>query len=243
MWFVRIPAGTFRMGSPEGESGRSSDEGPVHKVTISRDFYMGVTEVIQGQWRDVMGTNPSNFSGCGDDCPAEQMSWFDAVNFCNRLSEREGLRPAYRISGESVTWDKGADGYRLPTEAEWEYACRAGMTTRFNIGDSDDDLVGAGWYSSNSGSRTHKVGKKVPNAWGLYDMHGNVWEWCWDWKDEYTSGAYKDPAGPNSGSNRVIRGGSWRGLARYCRSAYRHRRRPGNRYAFLGLRLLRPLSP
>ena len=249
---VRIPAGSFEMGSPEDESGRDRDEGPVHRVTISKDFYMSVKQVTQAQWREVMGENPCKFSDCGDDCPVENVSWFEAVRFCNKLSELEGLSPAYRISGESVMWDKDTDGYRLPTEAEWEYACRAGTTTRFYTGNSNSDLDVAGWYRPNSGSekypvrkgsQPHPVGKKVPNAWGLHDMHGNVQEWCWDYSyGEYSSVSVTDPTGPPQGSSRVRRGGSYNEAAKYCRSASRGGNDPGDRYAFIGLRLLRPMN-
>ena len=240
--FARISAGTFRMGSPSGESGRDNDEGPVHRVTISRDFYMGITEVTQRQWLAVMGTNPSHFSNCGNDCPVETVSWFDVVKFCNRLSEREGLKPAYRRSSGITTWDKSADGYRLPTEAEWEYACRAGTTTRFYTGNSDSDLDHAGWYKENSGSMTHPVGQKAPNAWGLYDMHGNVWEWCWDWFDKYSSALVIDPEGSTRSSVRVVRGGSWYNFASLCRSAHRFRCQHGYGDEKLGFRLLRPIN-
>ena len=248
---VRIRAGTFKMGSPSDESGRDEDEGPVHHVTISRDFYMGVTEVTQGQWREVMGATPSRFSNCGDDCPMENVLRFDAVKFCNKLSEREGLTPAYRISREIVTWDKSADGYRLPTEAEWEYACRAGTTTPFYTGRclSTDEANYDGNYTKDGcpkgqyRKKTVKVGSFKANSWGLYDMHGNVLEWCWDWKADYPSGSVTDPAGPSSGSGRVVRGGSWRSDARYCRSAGRSNVGPGVRGSIVGLRLLRPINP
>ena len=217
---VEIPAGTFRMGSPPDESGRHDNE-TLHTVTISKSFLMGRFEVTQGQWKAVMGSNPSHFKECGDECPVEQVSWFDAVLFCNRLSNREGFEPAYRIEGEKVTWDRGADGYRLPTEAEWEYACRAGTTTRFSTGDADSDLERTSWYKNNSGGKTHPVGRKTPNEWSLYDMHGNVVEWCWDRRGKYTSGTVTDPIGPGGGLGRVPRGCGWSSYGRDCRSAYR----------------------
>jgi len=223
--FVLIPAGTFTMGSPSGffsgESGRDPDE-TQHKVTISRPFYMQTTEVKQGQWRKVMGSNSSQSISCGDDCPVETVSWNDVQEFIRKLNSMEGT-----------------DRYRLPTEAEWEYAARAGTTTRFHTGNSDEDLSRAGWYSGNSGFSTHPVGQKTSNAWGLYDMHGNVFEWVHDWKGGYPAGSVTDPEGPSSGSVRVVRGGSGYGLARDCRSAFRDDFDPGVRVGSLGFRLLR----
>ncbi len=209
---VEIPVGTFMMG----------DGSEQHAVEITRGFYLSATEVTQAQYQTVMGANRSNFKGA--DLPVEQVSWFDAVQFCNKLSAREGLKPAYRISGSDVTWDVAAPGYRLPTEAEWEYACRAGTTTAYNTGDGDADLGRAAWYNANSGNKTHPVGKKTANAWGLYDMHGNVWEWCWDL---------------TGGSDRVPRGGSWDDVAGDCRSADRGGCDPSYAYGNLGFRVAR----
>ncbi len=239
MTLVPIPAGSFMMGSPSGESDRYDDE-TQHRVTLTRGFLMSATEVTQAQYEAVMGSNPSEFKGASR--PVEMVSWYDAVRFCNALSEREGLTAAYRISGENsapeVTWNLDADGYRLPTEAEWEYACRAGTTTRFHSGNSDSDLELVGWYSGNSNQQTQDVGTKQPNAWGLYDMHGNVWEWCWDRYGDYGGNA-TDPAGPGSGSARVLRGGGWSDGAQFCRSAYRYWRHPVIRSSFNGFRVVR----
>jgi formylglycine-generating enzyme required for sulfatase activity len=225
---VRIEGGTFMMGEDNAQ----------HQVTLS-SFYMGRYEVTQKEWVAVMGSNPSSFKG--DNLPVECVSWFDAVEYCNARSRQEGLTVAYTISGSvynrTVTWDHSANGYRLPTEAEWEYACRAGTTTPYSSGSSVD---GVGWYSSNSGSKTHPVGTKQAKGWGLYDMHGNVWEWCWDWYGAYGTGGQTDPMGVSSGSNRVWRGGSWGSDGQYLRSAYRYYGTPSNRYYLIGFRLLRP---
>ena len=215
MEFVRIPAGTFMMGSPTSEEGRYNDESQV-RVTISRPFHLGKYEVTQAQWRAVMGTDPSKFKG--DDCPVECVSWDDANAFCAKLTERE--RDAGRLPQNMK--------YTLPTEAQWEYACRAGTTTRFYTGNAESDLARAAWYDGNSGSKTHAVGQKEPNAWGLYDMHGNVYEWCADRYDSSLRGG-TDPSGASSGSHRVLRGGDWDAPVRLCRSALRGYNSPGYR--------------
>lgn len=207
------------MGSPSSEPERDSDENQ-HRVTLTKGFYMGVTEVTQGQWREIMGSNPSNFKG--DNLPVEQVSWNDCQEFIRKLNLQEG-----------------GNKYRLPTEAEWEYACRAGSTSRFCFGDSDGSLEQYAWYNSNSSNKTHPVAQKKPNEWGLYDMHGNVWEWCQDWFGDYPSGHVADPDGPSSGSFRVRRGGSWFSYAGVCRSASRHDGTPGGRGGHLGFRLAR----
>ena len=216
-----FPLGSFTMGDAVG----SSDEKP-HRVTLARPFYMGVHEVTNAQWKRVMGSVPSNWKD--GDQPVEEVSWEEAVEFCGRLSALPEERTAGRV-------------YRLPTEAEWEYACRAGTTTQYSFGDDETRLGDYGWFDGNSGSKTHAVGQKKPNAWGLYDMHGNVWEWCSDWYGAYSDGAVTNPQGLSSGSSRVIRGGSWYGTARHCRSAYRGRRNPSDRSSGLGFRVA--LSP
>ena len=248
---VSIPAGSFLMGSPEGEEGRRPDEGPQRTVNISA-FLMSETEVTQKQFEDVMGWEESYFRG--DNRPVEYLSWFDCVYFCNELSEADGLTCCYTITdidwsgnhivAASVTCDFEANGYRLPTEAEWEYACRAGTTTRFNTGGSDSNLDAAGWYGGDPPEdETHDVGEKDPNALGLYDMHGNVWEWCWDWYDEDYYGTRpdpdSDPTGPSSGSDRILRGGAWNSLIRSCRSASRAEEGPSIRIQIIGLRVCR----
>jgi formylglycine-generating enzyme required for sulfatase activity len=211
--FVRIEAGEFMMGSEQGDA----DEKPVHRVRISRPFEMGKYEITQAQWQAVMRSNPSNFKG--GNLPVEQVSWGDAQQFIQKLNEMN-------------------DGYvyRLPTEAEWEYASRAGSK-----GEYAGELDAMAWYDKNSGSRTQPVGQKQPNAWGLYDMHGNVWEWCEDWYSEsyYAQSPGTDPQGPASGSYRVSRGGSWLHGAANLRSAYRGRGTPDGRGNFLGFRLAR----
>jgi len=234
--FVRISPGTFQMGSESSESGRDDDEGPVHTVRITRAFLLQATEVTQSQYQSVMGTTPSRFSSCGGTCPVEQVSWFDAVKYCNALSKREGLPACYAIRGKTVSF-KGLScgGYRLPTEAEWEYAARAGTT-----GARHGPLDSVAWHGGNSGRKTHPVGRKRANAWGLYDMLGNVWEWTGDWKGSYASGRQTDPTGPSRGSSRVGRGGSWNGTGRSVRSAYRLYS-PGRRYLNLGFRPARSI--
>ena len=212
---------------------------------------MGKYEVTQKEWYDVMGTTArqqrdkanSSWSiyGEGNNYPMYYVSWFDAVEYCNKRSQREGLTPAYTISGSgdnrTVTWNRSANGYRLPTEAEWEYACRTGTTTAYNTGASISDSTG--WYGANSGSTSHPVGQKPANRWGLHDMHGNVWEWCWDWYGSYPSGAQTDPTGASSGSGRVGRGGSWYFSAEYVRSADRSAGAPYIRTYVIGFRLAR----
>jgi formylglycine-generating enzyme required for sulfatase activity len=247
--FVRINGGTFMMGGPANEVNHRRDSEVQHEVTVSA-FYMGKYEVTQKEYEEVMGTNPSNFKG--DNLPVEEVSWYDAVEYCNKRSQKEGLTPAYTINKNqsdpnninsydtvkwTVTWNKNANGYRLPTEAEWEYACRAGTTTAYNTGANISDNTG--WYIANSGSKTHPVGQKSANAWGLYDMHGNVLEWCWDWYGNYSSGAQTDTAGAVTGSYRVIRGGYWGYYWQALRSAQREGDNPSLRVNTIGFRLVR----
>ncbi len=251
---VRVPAGTFLMGSPPDEPGRSSDE-TQHEVTLTRDLYVSVCEVTQSEWQSVMGWNESGFPGPSR--PVERVTWFDAVSYCNQRSLSDGLTPVYTLTGvvyggnhimfATVTWNQAADGYRLLTESEWEYACRATSTTAFCNGGItnlycdplDPNLDQVGWYCSNASSQTHDVGGKTANAWGLQDMHGNVWEWCWDGYGTYPTGPVTDPIGPGSGFYPVIRGGSWHYSAEECRSARRQQTSSGDRYNELGFRLSR----
>jgi len=231
MTFILLPAGTFTMGSPSDEPGADSDEDewPQHQVTLTQPFYMQQTEVTQAQWEAVMGSSPSYFSGCPT-CPVEKVSWDDVQVFLGYMNAR------------------GEGTYDLPTEAQWGYAARAGSITAFYNGGItetgsgyDPNLDAIGWYTYNSGSETHPVAQKTPNAWGLYDMTGNVWEWCQDWYSSsyYDSSPSTDPAGPSSGSNRVNRGGSWYSTAGYSRSAFRNYYSPTARYIHLGFRLTR----
>ena len=230
---VYINGGTFTMGSPANERGRSNNEGPQRQVTVS-SFFMEKFPVTQVAYQEIMGVNPSAFKG--PTLPVEQVSWFDAIEYCNRRSLKEGLAQAYTVSGNAVSWNRNANGYRLPTEAEWEYACRAGTQTPFSTGTSLND---AGWYSDNSKSRTQPVGEKQPNPWGLYDMHGNVLEWCWDWMGNYPDYAQTNPLGPTSGTTRVYRGGCWRFEAHQTRSAYRFGNHPYLKAFIVGFRVAR----
>ena len=222
MQLVLIPAGEFLMGSPDSDNEAGSDEKPQHRVRITKPFYLGVYEVTQAQYQKVVGSNPSHFKG--ESLPVETVSCKDAVAFCKLLSEVAEERAAGR-------------SYRLPTEAEWEYACRAGSTSKYSFGDSEAELGKHAWYDKNSGSTTHPVGGRQANGWGLCDMHSNVWEWCQDWYGPYAAGAASDPSGPGSATLRVLRGGSWALKGGYCWSAYRFRGDPGDRYARYGFRV------
>ncbi len=230
-------------GSPATETGRQADETP-HPVVLTRHLVASPHEVTQAEWTALMGDNPSRFPG--DDRPVETVTWYQAVEYCNRLSEQDGLTPAYTIDGPYVTWARDADGWRLPTEAEWELLCRAGTTTALCNGElteqqcgPDANLDAVGWYCGNAPDGTRPVGQKQPNAAGLYDMHGNVREWCWDWYGDYPEDAVLDPAGPESGFRRVVRGGSWHYFARECRSAARGAFYPDSADDFVGFRVVR----
>ena len=241
---IRIEAGSFQMGSPDNEADARDDEQPQHTVQLSRAFQLGKVPVTQELWRAVMGSNPSKFTLWGEPHPVENVSWFDCVRFCNQLSANCGLNPAYTIgSGDepTVSWDRTADGFRLPTEAEWEYAARAGEDTLYA---GSSEMIGeVAWHGGNSGYKTHAVGGKAANAWGLYDMSGNVWEWCWDWfgEETYQSGSSVDPVGHQSGAFRVGRGGCWRSLPQGTRLTRRIWCSPGDRNAILGFRIARTI--
>ena len=216
---VLIPAGEFMMGSPDFDKDAVDSEKPQHRVRITKPFYLGKYLVTQEQWQAVMGNNPSNFKGPKN--PVEAVSWDDCQKFLEKLNKK--------VSGGK---------FRLPTEAQWEYACRAGSATRYCFGDAESRLGEFAWYAQNSNFKTHPVGEKKPNAWGLYDMHGNVWEWCADWYGSgYGNSLVEDPTGPASGSGRALRGGSWRDDTADCRSAARGHYAPGRGFHLLGLRV------
>ncbi|MFN7326821.1 MAG: SUMF1/EgtB/PvdO family nonheme iron enzyme [Chitinophagales bacterium] len=217
---ILIKGGTFAMGCTGEQEGCESDEKPVHRVTLG-DYYLGETEVTQAQWRAVMGNNPSYNTGC-DQCPVEGVNWNDIQDFLRRLNERSGSLK-----------------YRLPTEAEWEYAARGGKESRGYRYPGSNNMGEVGWYGSNSGSNTHPVKGKHPNELGLYDMSGNVWEWCSDWYGDYSSTAQMNPLGAASGSDRVVRGGSWYDYPPLCRVSNRADDTPDNRVNRLGFRLAR----
>ncbi|MEA2012093.1 MAG: SUMF1/EgtB/PvdO family nonheme iron enzyme [Verrucomicrobiota bacterium] len=226
MEFVYVKSGSFQMGSNNG----NSDEKPVHTVNLTNDFWVGKYEVMQAEYKKIMGNNPSSFKGNNN--PVEQVSWNEAVYFCKKLTERE--RKAGRLSSGYV--------YRLPTEAEWEYAAKGGAKSGGYKYSGSDSIGSVAWYNSNSGSKTHPVGQKKANELGIYDMSGNVWEWCSDWYGDYPSGSVTNPVSSGAGSYRVLRGGSWRYDARYCRSAYRLWDTPSGTNRGLGFRLLRAIS-
>jgi formylglycine-generating enzyme required for sulfatase activity len=222
MRFVYIPPGTFMMGSPEDEPGHRKNERQ-HEVELTQGFYMQTTPVTQGQWQAVMGRNPSIFKSGWEDCPVEGVSWKDVQAFIKKANAQSG-----------------GDTYRLPTEAEWEYSCRAGTETAYYTGSTKADLGRAGWYGQNSNDGTHPVGQKEANLFGLYDMHGNIWEWCQDCYSDYPEAKeVTDPKGISEGMDQVVRGGSWNRIAEYCRAAVRHGHAPGSRDDDLGFRLVR----
>jgi formylglycine-generating enzyme required for sulfatase activity len=260
-----IPAGTFTMGSPDDEEGRDDREGPQHQVAIGAPFLMMTTEVTQAQWTAVFDNRPSVDHGRGEpcaECPVENVNWWEAIAYANALSRAANLPECYQppgclgVAGVDLRCDRRLDigfvgvdcrGYRLPTEAEWEYAARAGTETRFWSGDAEADLARVGWYSSNSaidGShQTHPVGGLPANPWGLFDVHGNVWEWVYDWYGAYDAADQEDPLGAEGGSNRVLRGGSFFLTAGFARSAYRSYGGPGHRNRHIGFRLVLRPSP
>lgn len=217
MEFVYIQGGTFMMG---GDADFFKKQ-PVHQVTISKGFYMGKTEVTQGQWKAVMGYNPANFKECGDNCPIENVSWDDTQEFIRKINMR------------------GDGTYRLPTEAEWEYAARAGSNSKYGFGSDEESLKEYAWFSWNSTQQTHPVASKKPNDWGLYDMQGNVWEWCNDWYEKYSDKSLIDPTGAASGTNRVYRGGSWMSNTDEMPIRFRQQWLPSIKQDTHGFRLIR----
>ncbi len=243
MKLVLIPAGEVLMGSPDSDKDAKDDEKPQHRVRIARPFYLGMFEVTHGQYRAVMIHNP-NQGNRSDDMPVVFVTWLDAVTFCNELSGREGFPPYYRIaSGRVEVLDPSGFGYRLPTEAEWEYACRAGTTTRYCFGNDPARLGEFAWFRGISGGKTRAVGQRRPNGLGLFDMHGNVWEICGDWYggDYYKDSPAGDPAGPVTGSNRVRRGGGRSSQEPNTRSSDRNSTPPDSRGIDMGFRLARSL--
>ena len=266
--FVLVEGGTFRLGEALGAwAGTNNDVTPVSNVTVS-SFWMSPHLVTQGEWYDVMGDRPSFFDGTNDwggntvspefnwrNLPVERVSWRDVLAYANLLSMAAGLTPAYEIDGSTdpadwgnvgAHWDSvsivpGSTGYRLPTEAQWEFAAKGGNEPGDYTFSGSDDPLAVAWHSANSGSRTREVGGLAANALGLYDMSGNVWEWVWDWWGAYTSEDKTDPTGASSGSSRVIRGGSWHFSAVHALSVFRFYDSPSSRNFLLGFRLVRPL--
>ena len=212
---AQIPSGEFIMGDDRGDA----DEKPAHKVPVSA-FYMDTRELTQKAYESLMEKNPSKSKG--PDLPVEQVDWYHAVLYCNLRSLKEGLKPCY--DAKTLACDFRADGYRLPTEAEWEYACRAGTRTKYSFGDDAAKLKTSAWFKANANQTTHPVGQKTSNPWGLYDLHGNVAEWCHDVYSEtyYQQSESKDPRGPSAGNKRVLRGGGWRASEDSCRSSARN---------------------
>jgi formylglycine-generating enzyme required for sulfatase activity/flavodoxin len=256
--FVLIKGGSFLMGSPESEAWRGADE-KQHRVTVN-DFYLARYELTQTEYQEITGQNPSSFSG--QNLPVENVSWLAAITYCNARSEKEGLEPVYAIDGQTVTWNRAANGYRLPTEAEWEYACRAGTATPFYVVNSisveDANYYGHYPYGIEDNyfsqekleikpgqyrETTLPVGSFKPNKFGLFDAHGNVSEWVWDYYGEYDLEANIDPVGPTSGSLRAYRGGGWNDFAKNLRSAYRGSAPPNQGLFNVGIRLARNVAP
>jgi formylglycine-generating enzyme required for sulfatase activity len=257
---ARVSPGAFSMGSPASERGRNGDESQ-HLVTITRAYWLKRTEVTQQEWTDVMASNPSRFKSCGAACPVENVNWYEAVAYCNALSARQNVERCYLDGSKDYdqesaatqttpSWPKGLDcsGYRLPTEAEWEYAARAGTKGAFFTGEiaetacqGDPNLDKAGWYCGNAQETTHPVAQKAANAWGMYDMLGNVGEWVWDFQTDVGGAAQRDPVGRLAGALRVFRGGSWGRNAGDTRAASRDSDAPRSRNGSVGFRPARTI--
>lgn len=238
---VVLPTGSFLMGSSAEDPDGHADERPLHEVVINKRFAMAETEVTQGQYQAVLGTNPAYFKDGPKwkQQPVENVSWHDAIGYCNELSKQERLAPCYKVQGEEVDWEAEQDclGYRLPTEAEWEYAARAGQGAKY-AGSNDPKEVA--WFDDSAkDARTHLVKQKKANAWFLYDLSGNVWEWVWDYSASYQAGSQQDPVGTRSGMDRVSRGGSWVDSARDARVVSRRGGDPDYRSQARGFRLVR----
>jgi len=239
--FVHVEGGTFQMGNENGRDGTLT-------VTV-KSFYMSKYEVTQKEWFDVMGTTLRQqrdiagkklpIIGEGDNYPMYYVDWFDAIEYCNKLSLKEGLTPVYRGTNDDITCDWNANGYRLPTEAEWEFAAKDGikkyLLTEYS-GSNNADAVA--WYKGNSGKKTHPIGTKTANNLGIYDMSGNVWEWCWDWYEYYSSEPQTDPRGPDYGTERILRGGSFNYTDMYIRTDYRGVYKPWNQSNDIGFRVV-----
>jgi formylglycine-generating enzyme required for sulfatase activity len=236
---VSVEGGIFLMGSSE-EAYKTNER--VHEVRVS-SFFIGETEVTQALWQDIMGNNPSRFAGDGQ--PVDSVSWLDAVRFCNALSEKEGRLPAYEISGNTIAWNRSADGYRLPTESEWEYAARGGsqgvhsgvLSRAYYSGGEKPETLG--WFDANSARTSHPVKSKAPNELGLYDMSGNLWEWCWDYFGEYPQEPVSDPSGVPEAARRVLRGGAWFTPVHLLRVTNRYWNAPSFKANSVGFRLAR----
>lgn len=237
---VKIPAGEFTMGIPDYQLEFTDPKRDrLHLVKIDRSFSIGVTEVTQTQWEAVMGINPARFKQCSGQCPVEQISWYEAIEFANRLSAAKKLSLCYRTEDSRVIWDRDCEGFRLPTEAEWEYAARAATPMVYYSDLAGECLEKLGWCNDPQGLGTHPVASLSENPWGLYDVQGNVAEWVWDWQADYPTEAVTDPMGPEAGFSRVVRGGSWSSFCNQCLPVYRSARPPDYRGAGIGLRIAR----
>lgn len=231
---ILVEGGTFQM----GEGRVMSDEEPVHNVTVSA-FYIGKFEVTQKEWNAIMLRNPSLYKG--DNLPVETVNWYDVVEYCNKKSLKEGLKPCYIGEGNNITCDFRADGYRLPTEAEWEYACRGGAKSHNYRYSGSNDPVEVAWFEVNAEDKTHPVGQKKANELGIYDMSGNAWEWCWDWYDKnyYQTGPVENPAGPTAGDIRIYRGGGAGSNFTWVRCTGRYSYNPLFKHWFVGFRVVK----